>query len=281
MYIARATSTWDNLAYQSYISGYFASQVRKWETSTSGCTLTLTNVPTCRYPTFRQSSTSTATWINTDLKFTKRVMERPKTAEMEEVLDIKRVIKSYDMKISEDNAYKLIGFEKHGEPNLAPGGLANNTGLAKTLTFHLIALAETETKLRVPHSDYPLASSLEEIVSWRESISSGKRPNNNSGTPRKKIPRLEATIKDTFALVRDPAPSTSTPNSSEAPEFSFDHNYATVDHQDNTADFNFNTQEDISESQLFLTASAVEELSEDERNLFIDEGEEEEKQEAA
>ena len=267
MYLAKAVSTWDNLTYLSYITGLNAEQVNKWDKATVSSSLQISNIPTCCFPSLRQSSTTEAQWILSDLRMTKQVVERPLSAEMEEVLDVKRISKSFDMKIENRDLYKLIGTEKDGQPNLSPTNVENKAGenKAKFLNFQLICLSEVETKLSIPHEGFPLARSMEQIVNYREAFYSKRVGSAGPINIKQKVPRLNISIRDTFSLHGFPNPATSTPNSSNAELFNFnsegDHSYAS---NNETDDFNLNEDEPISESQLYLTASALPEIEEDE-----------------
>ena len=262
MYLAKAVSTWDNLSYQTFVTGHNAEMINKWEKSSTSSILNLSDMPTCCHSSFRQSTTTEAQWILSDLKMTKTVLERPATAEMEEILDVRRVSKSFDMRIMDEEVFKLIGLEKDGRPNLSPDKnttvIDNNK--AKTLSFFLVCLAKVDTKLKIQHAGYPLASNIEEIVNYRETFYSKRIGGSGSINIRSKMPRLGCSLRDTFSLQAGTPPSTSTPNTSRAPTFTFgnetDHSYA-INSDAVIMDYNLNQDASISDSQLCLTASAI------------------------
>ena len=272
MYLARATSTWDNLSYESFITGHNASLIKTWENSQKSCRLILSDMPTCRSPSFRQSAHSTAEWILAELKLNKKVVERPDNAGSEDILDIKQIIRSYDMRISDLETFKLIGMEKDGRPNLTPDTFKEASNRAKTLSFHLIQLADTETKLKIRHAEFPLASNIEDIINYRETFASKRVGDAGAINIKQKMPRVDASIMDTFRLLEREAPGTSTPNSSRAPSFTFgtDHSYAETDHSyaetNNTIvsrEINIDSQASIPESQLYLSESALAEIEQE------------------
>ena len=265
MYLARATSTWDNLSYESFITGHNASLIKTWEESKKSCRLILSDMPTCCYPSFRQATHSEAEWFLAELKLVKKVMERPDTAGSEDILDVKQIIRSYDMKICDLENFKLIGMEKDGRPNLTPDSSGKASNRAKTLNFHLIQLAGTETKLKIRHAEFPLASNIEDIINYRETFASKRVGDAGAINLKQKMPRVDASIMDTFRLLERETPGTSTPNTSQAPSFTFgaDHSYAETDNTIVSKEYSIDSQASIPESQLYISESALAEIEQE------------------
>ena len=245
MYLAKAVSTWDNLSYQAFITGHNAELVYNWEKATVSSNLFLPHLATCCFPAMRQATTSEAKWILADLKMSKVVSERPITAFTEEILDVKRIAKTYDMRIMDDDQFKLIGMEKDGQPNLSPAGPGpywTDAGRARFLTFHLIMLANPEKKLSIVNESYPLAANMEEIINFREAFFNRRvRDINERGFSQLR----DAATGHHLTTYRRP-PATSTPNTSGTAPPLFDCN-------NESADNNQDARASTPDSQLFFT----------------------------
>ena len=278
MYLAKAVSTWDNLSYQTFITGYNAELVTNWEKATLSTSLYLPSLPTCCFPSMRQATTSEAKWILADLKMTKTVSERPISSVMEEILDVRRITKTYDMRVLDDEDFKLIGMEKDGQPNLSPAGPGprwTDVNRARFLTFHLITLANPDKKLAMVNENYPLAASMEEIINFREAFYTKRVGEFGPVNLKQKTPRLDNNARGPAIIQIASSPATSTPNTSTRPAFVFNNSKPAE---------NYSLDEDveISESQLFLTASALPEVEDEELIIVEDpEGEDEKKEEIA